>query len=298
MTTRSHLISILLATAALLVTTMWVQAAGSPASPQAGTCLTCLGKPTSDIDQNLALGAFRHIGGSLHQGSLPALFFVGLEGGGREPEDSWAIVKALEQFGTFGHLAAERPICGSTGGVAWCSPPGFNLSRPAYRSRYVAFASRYILNIDNKPFQAPTRAELQFFSRYIYRVRSLNTLTAVNRLPSGTLPSIAVGGYLSPALREITNGDFDGPYVGPTPTVCPASGCGIVRIFLGPTRPFADIQQSLATGHPVDGLPASLIPDVNTAANIITALICHADGKKPASVCGRPVIKAILRAVK
>ena len=99
-------------------------------------------------------------------------------------------------------------------------------------------------------------------------------------------------------LREITNGDFDGPYVGPTPTVCPATGCGIVRIFLGPTRPFADIQQSLATGHPVDGLPASLIPDVNTAANIITALICHADGKKPTSVCGRPVIRAILRSVK
>jgi hypothetical protein len=38
--------------------------------------------------------------------------------------------------------------------------------------------------------------------------------------------------------------------------------------------------------------------NVNGEANVITALICHADGKRPGSVCTRPVVKSILKSVR
>jgi hypothetical protein len=40
------------------------------------------------------------------------------------------------------------------------------------------------------------------------------------------------------------------------------------------------------------------VEDVNAEASIITALICHADGERPSSVCKRPTIEAILKDVK
>jgi hypothetical protein len=57
------------------------------------------------------------------------------------------------------------------------------------------------------------------------------------------------------------------------------------------------VQGSLATGKPANGIEQSLIPNINAEANVMTALICHADGSKPKSVCGRPVIKSLLRHV-
>jgi hypothetical protein len=62
--------------------------------------------------------------------------------------------------------------------------------------------------------------------------------------------------------------------------------------------PFAVIQQSLQRGKSVGGAVPTLVPDVNAEANIITALICHADARHPASLCARPAIRAILQNVR
>jgi hypothetical protein len=66
--------------------------------------------------------------------------------------------------------------------------------------------------------------------------------------------------------------------------------------------PFSTIQQSLQLGRPVVvnsiGPPASLITDYNAEANVITAFMCHVDGLKPSKVCGRAVIKKILKHIK
>jgi hypothetical protein len=60
---------------------------------------------------------------------------------------------------------------------------------------------------------------------------------------------------------------------------------------------FAQVQSALISGkEPWSN--STLVADVNAEANAITALICHADGKKPASVCSRPAIKVILKHVK
>jgi hypothetical protein len=66
--------------------------------------------------------------------------------------------------------------------------------------------------------------------------------------------------------------------------------------------PFSTIQESLKLGKAISvnavGPPASLTTDYNAEANVITAFICHADGLKPAKVCGRAVTKKILRHIK
>ena len=65
-----------------------------------------------------------------------------------------------------------------------------------------------------------------------------------------------------------------------------------------PYLSFAQVQQTLRTGKSVGGAPDTLVSDTNAETNIITALICHADGRKPAKVCNRAVIRSMLKHVK
>jgi hypothetical protein len=45
-------------------------------------------------------------------------------------------------------------------------------------------------------------------------------------------------------------------------------------------------------------MPPTLISDVSAEANVITALVCHADHMQPKRVCGRAVIRKIVKHVK
>jgi hypothetical protein len=47
-----------------------------------------------------------------------------------------------------------------------------------------------------------------------------------------------------------------------------------------------------------DPAGTNVVEDVNAEANIITALICHADGERSSNVCKRPTVEAILKHVK
>lgn len=38
--------------------------------------------------------------------------------------------------------------------------------------------------------------------------------------------------------------------------------------------------------------------DINIESNVTTALICHVDGKRPSAVCGRSVIRGLMRHVQ
>jgi hypothetical protein len=57
------------------------------------------------------------------------------------------------------------------------------------------------------------------------------------------------------------------------------------------------VQRALATGSEPSTL-SHLVEDVTAEANVISALVCHADGMNPKSVCGRPMITDILKHVK
>jgi len=62
--------------------------------------------------------------------------------------------------------------------------------------------------------------------------------------------------------------------------------------------PFAQVVRVLRAGKSTNRLLQGLVDLVNTEANSVVALICHADGKRPASVCNLPVIRKILKHVK
>jgi hypothetical protein len=61
--------------------------------------------------------------------------------------------------------------------------------------------------------------------------------------------------------------------------------------------PFEAVRSALAANRdPVTGTAGAI--SLNAETNIITALICHADGGRPGSVCRRGAIKQILKHVR
>lgn len=85
--------------------------------------------------------------------------------------------------------------------------------------------------------------------------------------PSGGIPLVSLGGYA-----------MSGSPIDPSEL----SG-----------RSFATIQQALKHGSSM-----AATTDINAEANVLTALVCHADGMKPGATCNRPVIRRLLSAIR
>lgn len=207
-----------------------------------------------------------------------------------EPEagERWPIVKALEQFGTFtGLQPVDRPNFtltsqGRSNSVVGLST--FDWSKSRYRSRYVAFVHRDLKRYDNSRQKFVAYQRLLSTESTLYKKYAAPDPKSADPVVRtfGTLPLVAVGDYLQVTSQIINGGDFQAPMSASDQP--------------GPWLPFAAIQGSLAAGKDPAGI--RLVEDVNSEANIITALICHADGSQPARVCGRAVIKSMLRHVK
>jgi hypothetical protein len=100
------------------------------------------------------------------------------------------------------------------------------------------------------------------------------------------LPLRSVSGYLKIRSDAVYPLDFEIDVAATTPT-------GEDRIT---GMSFTSIQNALRTG--VDPKGSAVVEHVNAEANIITALICHANGERPSSVCKRPTVESILKHVK
>jgi hypothetical protein len=268
-------------------------------SPALALSVTNLGKPTNDVSYIGPLGNFRYTKTSLHQGFKPELLFIGAQTSDKVEPVRWAMIKALSQFGTFGGVTAWPNLSSNASSPSF---PSFNLNHMNYRSRYVAFVNKDLLNPRFRPFQKLSRQERALFDKYSNPLGPRSNLyaaatAAATRPDPKSLPLLVIGGYLQtyPSL-PVASDDFQVGHAA-TPAVCPPTSCTGPYYSLT-NASFSDVQQSLVTGRATAGLPQSLIKDVNAEANIITALICHADGKKPASVCGRQVIRKILKVVK
>lgn len=55
-------------------------------------------------------------------------------------------------------------------------------------------------------------------------------------------------------------------------------------------KSFASVQQALQRGD-----NTSFVAAINAETNVITAILCHADGGRPASTCTRPAIRNLMR---
>jgi hypothetical protein len=112
-------------------------------------------------------------------------------------------------------------------------------------------------------------------------------MLALNSMFDG-LPLVAVGGCIQTVSKIVLDGDFESST--PVEPGNPSSGATYQPLSFGA------IHDALARGQ--YSPQPTLITDVNAEANIITTLIYHADGRRPASVCGRSVIRDILKHVR
>jgi len=247
-----------------------------------------LGKPTSNVSPAayFPLSGFHRIGTTVHAGSRTEMLVISDNSVSSLPfystYERWAIAKALTQFGTLSNTQpVDRPfVVLKTQGKEYPQPPTgatIDWSGATYRSRYLNFVHRDLFRYDrttetNKPFQKLSKSEHALYRRMFAR-----------RNPKpGPGPLVVIANYAQTGSQVIISGDF---LTAPGP-----SG------DFGPPLSYDTIQSALVNGK--DPPLTKLVEDVNGEANIMVALVCHADGHKPAKVCGRPAIRQILTHVK
>jgi len=287
------------AVAAVIVAATSVTMAGSRQ-----TSITDLGPPTNARPQFPPTGGFRRIKTALTSHGLPELLFIGTLIEPSSAGERWAVVKALNQFGTLSNVApVVTRRCsyhnGLPGSQAQCEPAvmrGFvtgvatyDWSHAVYHSRYVVFVHKDLIDQNLQMRQTLTPLERSLFTRYVAFTGFSNWHDTVwhtavddqsggNQSPRQQFPLVVISRYLQSNAQVAIYGDL-------------ADVMGRVNL------PFATIQQSLQKGRPQDHAEPSLITDYNAEANLLTAFICHADGSRPAQVCHRSVIRSILKLI-
>jgi len=243
------------------------------------TGITNLGKPTNDLSTDLfPLSGFHHSAFNAVAGGKAKLVFVGTQGDGASAVERWPVVKALDQFGT---LSNVQPSTSGTGTIPFFVPIAtFDWSHARYRSSYATFVHVDTTGASGHPLQRLSGIAKALYDRY---VRPLSAQARFNNWPI-----VAVGNYVQTFSRNMTEGSL-------VRTVFPTPGTPVEGNMHVPLS-FSDAQQALIQGK--DPPNMQTVENINGEANVITALICHSDGKKPSSVCNRPTIKGILKEVK
>jgi len=283
------------------------------------TSMIDLGKPTNTVSTNqyFPLSGFHRMPTHLRQRNKPEMLFLGAQGPtfafGSIAAERWAVVKTLWEFGTLSHIRVVDHSCRAYAArESYCSIPTFDLTHAQYASSYLAFSSKDLIRgtgffgLPAHPLQRMSKREMVLFNRYArfegqpvcqrfepqpgHYPRAVQYpcsgfadtvwATITNKNSPRTLPLIVIGDYVQTQSQDLFATDF-------IPTVGNMSQ---------PPLQYRAVQRDLITGTDPQGV--HLVEDLNAEANIMTALVCHADGEQPKSVCGRPVIKEIITHVK
>lgn len=304
----------------------------SIAGPNTGS-IAYLGPPVPVVStaSERPLGGFHRVSPYARRGGKPELIFLAAQAGsGPINIERWPLVKALAQFGRLTGINAVdkhcRPVTGgAAAGLESCTIPTYDLSQARYSSPYLAFDSKDLIRTvgsKDRAFQPMSPIEKVLFDRYVrshtkplclkldksgniirvgsqfvtYTCTSFADYVRVaiynNNQTSRALPLIAVGDYLQTVSQIMITGDFsESIYLTPTP------GSGFPPLYGDRATSFDADRKAMLTGQapfPLSGL----VRNVNSEANIITALICHATKGQPKSVCTWPTIKQILKSVR
>jgi hypothetical protein len=276
----------------VLLTVTAVLAAGSQIN---------LGKPTNAVSplDYFPLDNFRPTHATLRQYGLPEFLFLSVKHDPVAGVQSWPIVKALEQFGTLSGVTPIERACHNVpgfgrlpGGVS-CSFPALNLSRAVYRSRYLRFVYGIAGGYTNKPVRYPGPLPRFRWSRGLPAQEKalFQRYACTPRREPCTGPTARVAEYLEiPGSYFQTSTQF----MVPNEITLPVA---TMTDSLDATPTFAQVQRALVSN--TEPAPNTvLVLYINAESNILTALLCHADGKRPATVCAQPAIQAILKHVK
>ncbi len=195
---------------------------------------------------------------ALSIGGRPAVVYVGAEFCPYCAAERWALVAALDRFGTFAHLGATS----SSSDEVFPSTPTFSFDGTTYRSRYVTFAA--VEEYGDRPSDTapagfpklhdPTPLEWALVRRY-------DTSPFVPG--TGTLPFVDVDNRL----------------------VLSGSGIGFSPGVL----------QGKSMGQIADDLAKASNGDTQAilgSANLLSAAICAATGARPAPVCTSAGVRA------
>lgn len=221
--------------------------------------MTCLGNLTSDTIMYTPLGRFARSGSTVPtRGGKPLVLFVGSLFDAPSAAERWALVKALSRFGTFRGLTSTASNP-AVRGQAKIPVPTYNLSRASYSSPYLTFAHVDIQDFWAKPLQKLSPADDALVRRFQF------------------LPVLIVGDYF-----------LSRPMVAPQEFVDRRK------------RPytFQHVRSALARNYNKLNLLGQLTSDINAETNIQVALICHLDGGRPASICGTPTVRALVKRLR
>lgn len=293
----------------------------------AAPSVTDLGRPMDVVstDAYLPLSGFHLMRDNVQQHGKPELIFMGAMGPMYTAinAERWPVVRALDQFGTLKNVRAVDHACHpgparESDGKPICTNPTFDFSHARYTSKYLTFASvdliRYTGGDAPVRFQKMSPVEAHLYDKY---VRYKGKPVCARRLPSGqyrsyhcrafvdyvsaaisypnsarTLPLVAIGHYLQTVSQVTQSSDFSSTVaVASTPAPNGQIPSGGYSSGLS----FTVVQEALISGH--DPPLTHLVEDVNAEANIMTAIICHADHNRPGKVCHRAAIKQILKHV-
>jgi hypothetical protein len=280
----------------------------APHPVHAANCDTCLGKLMNVVSPTPAfpLSGFSRMRHASKSSGVARVLFVGTQLQGmrtgqddKSATERWPLMKALTQFGRFTGVRRLPRVCGQVPSSPFpptCEIESYDWSHARYTSRYVTFSTVELLGTNGKPLDTARGDALTLYNRYSRHRHSqfkhdpldaLNTVFAGNAETMRRLPLVVVGNYEQTIDQILVRGVLQTAVQATVAT----PGQPAATVYSGLS--FSDIQKTLAAGK-----PGPLVEQVNAQANVITALICHTDGKRPASVCGRGAIKTILKHVK
>jgi hypothetical protein len=271
----------------------------------AATSILDLGKTTDTQSTNpyLPLGGFHRIG-ALHGSSRAQITYFG-SGDPSSRAEQWPLVKALQQFGSLVNVRVARQRCfGRQFGdpkLQRCELPSFDLSGARLLSPYVTL--RYVSLWDHAyhcTMAGVSQADWSRFVRYAKPTpRDRAAFCGFLKTHHGAIvqdPVFFIGNYEQTGLELVNIGDFQWIIVPtPAPRTTPIPGTEAAE-GIPSGLPFRAIQRALISGK--DPQLTRVVEDVNAETNIITALICHTDRGRPATLCRRTVIGHILARVK
>lgn len=252
-------------------------------------CITCLGSLAKVQPYKLLydpIDYFRRMPVNLESRGRVEVLSIGILYDGATAQSTWELVKALDRFGTWSGVRFLPTACVGSPPTG-CSEPSYDLTRAHYSSKLVTFVNKDVARIDGSgkyvAYQHLNHQERALYNRYSkFRGRTLPfEKKTMSPFQLARLPLLAVGRYEE--TRTWLNYTFGGYKVGPSI----------------PDTPASTIQHGLIAGKdPPSAVAATPVTDINAITNILVALICHADGKRPGSVCGLSVIKNIMRHIK
>jgi hypothetical protein len=237
---------------------------GTTATSASGSVVTQVGSVPAAVFDAVGVGQVAALPKKLHgapaltSGGKPEVLYIGADYCPFCAAERWAVVAALDRFGTFRDLGQTT----SSASDVYPSTPTFSFHGSGYSSAYLVFVGK---ETRSNEVQGGQYAPLDTLTADEQRIMSSYDVPPYTST-SGSIPFLDIGGR----------------YVIPGASYNPA-------VLQG--KSFAQIAAALSD-------PGSAIAKaVDGTANVITAAVCEITGGQPSSVCNSAGVTAAARSL-